>query len=256
MTGSHVDCDEFSLAIGFGKLWDCSSGKCSASIFVEGATGRYTSTNDFPTGRVSGSGDSRALGLGLSLRMDGNGSENGHFYGEGSVHGGRIKHDFSSSDIVNGMGVRASYSSTAAYYGVHGGIGYVLEVGDAVSLDAYGKYIWIRKAAKDVSISTGETVRFKNADSQRLLTGLRLSRRINPTVTVYMGGACSYELAGKIRAETGGLNIDAPSLRGASAIAEIGICKTWNSNVLSFAVHGYAGKRRGADASLSFERKF
>jgi hypothetical protein len=256
LSGSHVDCNEFSAIVGLGKLWECSHGQCSASAFAEGALGTYESSNTFPTGNVKGSGDTRSLGGGILGRIDGIESASGHFYGEGSAHGGRIKHDFLSNDIVDMRGIKAAYASTATYFGAHGGIGYIREVGDSASIDVYGKFIWVRRFGNSVTVSTGETVALKNSDSQRLLTGLRLLHTISNGATLFLGGACNYEFAGKVNATLEGMNLDSPSLRGASAIAEAGIRGDWDGNTLSLGISGYAGKRRGASAHFSFERMF
>ncbi|MDR1433302.1 MAG: glycosyltransferase [Puniceicoccales bacterium] len=255
-TGSHVDCNEFSALVGLGKTFEVSCGDITSALFLEGGIGRYKSENSFPAGDVSGKGDSWCLGGGIFSRLDGNGSDSGHFYGEWSAHVGKIKHDFSSPDVVNAAGTEAEYSSDGIYFGAHGGGGYVYEISDGVHLDAYAKYIWTRKFGNDVTISTGETVKFKNADSSRLLSGLRLSRSINSTTIAYIGGACDYEFAGKANATVSGMNIDAPSLRGASAVAEIGISADWDNVSADIGVRGYLGKRRGLSAFLALKRTF
>jgi hypothetical protein len=62
------------------------------------------------------------------------------------------------------------------------------------------------------NVDTGETVRFRNADFSRLLAGVRMFHTINPSTVVYGGGACVYELAGKVEATANAVNINSPSL--------------------------------------------
>ncbi|MDR2628969.1 MAG: autotransporter domain-containing protein, partial [Puniceicoccales bacterium] len=255
-SGSHVDCKNFSVTIGVGKTSPVVHGELTSAIFAEGVSGCYKSFNSFLTDDVDGKGDSRCLGGGVFARLDGNGSENGHFYGEGSAHGGKIKHDFSSDDMVDFMGTRTEYSSKSTYFGIHGGGGYIRKIGHGVLLDTYAKYVWARKNGKDIILSTGETVDFKNVDSKRLLSGLKLSRPIGSSTAAYIGGACHYEFDGKVNGSIAGLDIDTPSLRGASAMIELGISGNYNSFSFDLGTHGFLGKRRGIDAFFDIKRTF
>jgi hypothetical protein len=254
--GSHVDFRDFSAVIGAGKGFELSRVKLTSVIFAEGGAGRYKSFNSFSTGDVKGRGDVRGLGGGIFARLDGNGSGNGHLYGEGSAHGGKIKHDFSTNDMADFRGVRAKYSSESTYFGFHGGGGYIYEIGNGIFLDAYAKYIWTQKNGKDVILSTGETVRLEDVNSKRLLSGLKLSRKTSSGTALYIGGACHYEFGGEVNGSINGLNIDASSLRGASAVMELGITGNWNSLSFDFGTHGYLGKRRGFDAFLDIKYMF
>jgi hypothetical protein len=234
ISGFHLDLGAFSVFIGAGKAFELPHGELTFAVFAEGETGHYKSFNSFSTGDVNGKGDSWCLGGSIFARLDGNGSGNGHFYGEGSIHEGRIKHDFSTNDMADFLGVKAAYSSRNTYFGVHGGGGYIHEIGDGIFLDAYAKYIWARRNGKDALLSTGETVDFKNVDSKRLLSGLKLLRKISPDTAAHIGGACHYEFDGEVNGSIAGIDIDAPSIHGASAMVELGITGNWNGFSFDF----------------------
>jgi hypothetical protein len=205
---------------------------------------------------MEGKGDSRCLGVGIFTRLDGNGTDSGRLYSELSAHVGKVKHNFSSDDLVDSIGTRAKYSLRGTYFGFHGGVGYIRKISDSAALDAYGKFIWTRKIGGNATVSTGETVHFGDVDSERILAGLTLSRTINTGIAVRLGGACSCELAGKADAAINGLSVEAPSLRGASAVFEIGLSGKWSGFKIDVSAHGYLGKRRGLDAFLSVKHTF
>jgi glycosyltransferase involved in cell wall biosynthesis len=255
-SGSRVNLRDFSALIGAGKAFESPHVKLTSAIFVEGGAGHYKSFNSFPTGEVKGRGDSWCFGGGIFAHLDVNIWEKGHLYGEGSAHGGRIKHDFSTNDMADFLGVKAAYSLRSTYFGCHGGGGYIHEIGEGIFLDAYAKYIWTRKNGKDAPLSTGETVNLKDVDSKRLLSGLKLSRTLSPGTAMYIGGAYHYEFDGEANGSIAGMDIDAPSLHGASAMVELGITGNWNSFSFDLGTHGYLGKRGGFDAFLDIKWPF
>jgi hypothetical protein len=256
-SGSHVDVNEFAALIGYGKKFEMSVGKFTAAAFCEGVFGSYKTHNTFAgIGDVTGSGDTKGFGGGIFCRLDFNGSEKGHFYGEGTAHIGKINYSFGSSDMVDAAGRKASYSSEDPYYGLHGSLGYIGKISDNAHWDLYGKCLLMHKEGKISTLSTGEKIVFKDASSQRVIAGLKLARFVSDTTKIYVGGAHSYEFAGKINAQIQGLDVETPSLRGSTEILEVGIANKWSDNFVDFAIQGYAGKRSGISAAIYLEHSF
>jgi hypothetical protein len=93
---------------------------------------------------VNGKGDSWCCEGDIFAHFDGDGSANVHFYGERSAHGGSIKHDISSNEMVGSGDSRVEYSSRDTYFGLHSGGIDIHEICDEIFLDAYAKYVWTR----------------------------------------------------------------------------------------------------------------
>jgi hypothetical protein len=77
--------------------------------------------------------------------------------------------------------------------------------------------------------------------------------------TISYGLAYEYELAGKQQAAASGYAVDAPSLRGCSAIASIGLnYKERPDSRFSMGINlnGYAGKRQGIGFNVDFKWLF
>jgi outer membrane autotransporter protein len=150
-------------------------------------------------------------------------------------------------------------NSASTYYGLHAGLGYVWQFTDNASLDLYGKYFWTRQNGDSVHLSTGEPVKFKDADSSRVRFGGRLAYAINDAVSPYVGAAWEHEFDGRAKAATNGFDIAAPSLRGDTGIGELGLTLKPSKDLpLSFdlGVQGYAGKREGVTGSLQARFEF
>ncbi len=180
-------------------------------------------------------------------------------YIEASARAGKVHNDYSSSDLRDASGRKAAYDSSSAYYGAHLGGGYVWNITDTASLDLYGKYFFTRQEGDSVSLSTGESVTFKDADSHRLRGGARLTFDLNEYVKPYVGAAYEHEFDGKARATVNGYGIGAPDLKGSTGIGEVGLSVTPSQNVpLSFdlGVQGYTGKREGVTGSLQIKFEF
>ena len=157
------------------------------------------------------------------------------------------------------LGRKADYDSNSAYYGFHAGAGYIWNITDKASLDLYGKYFWTRVTGDSVTLSTGDPVKFKDADSSRLRGGARFAYAVNEYLSPYIGAAYEHEFDGKARATTNGFDIAAPSLRGGTGIGELGLTlKPSKTLPLSFdlGVQGYVGKREGVTGSLQIRYEF
>ena len=75
----------------------------------------------------------------------------------------------------------------------------------------------------------------------------------------YAGLAWEKEYKGDARGSVKQFAIDAPSLKGNTAIAELGISFVPENNKklsLDFGVKGYAGQRKGASANAEISYRF
>ena len=249
-TGSHVDMKGFSLVTGLAWGADIAPGHLTLGAFFEYGDGNYDTSNSFATSAsVKGSGDADHKGGGVLGRLDFKGGG----YAEASLRAGRVDNDYKSRNLTDAMGRAARYDGDAAYYGAHLGGGYLWSINQKSSLDLYGKYFWTRQNGDNVTLNTGDKVKFKDADSSRLRLGARFNHAVNETVAAYAGLAWEHEFDGKAKASAYGYSIDAPELKGDTGIGEVGIAfkpsKTLPLSV-DLGVQGYFGQREGVTGSL------
>lgn len=259
-TGSHVDANAFSLLAGLARGADQPAGRLTTGFFFEYGNGSYDTYNSFANAAsVRGGGDTRYRGGGLLGRMDYAHDGQGRFYAEASARLGRLKNDYAAIDLLDAAGRAAAYDSSALYYGLHLGAGYVRDLADGASLALYGKYFWTRQEGDSLRLSSGESIRFDDVDSSRLRLGLRYARALSERTRFYVGAAWEHEFDGKARATTNGYAIDAPSLKGDTGIGELGLTFAPSKHApLTFelGVQGYTGRREGATGSLQIKLRF
>ena len=248
-SGSHADLDSVSLIAGLSWGMNAAAGRVTLGAFIEYGDGSYDTYNSFAdAASVHGKGDLRHTGGGVLGRFD---LDNGA-YVEGSVRGGALSNKFRSSDL-------GRYKTDSAYYGAHAGAGYVLPIDAASSVDVYGKYFWTRVEGDSATLTTGDPVKFKDADSSRLRLGARYRFAVNDTVTPYAGLAWEHEFDAKVKGAAYGYAIDRPSLDGDTGIGEVGVTvKPSRAMPLSVdvGVQGYTGKRDGWTGSLLLRYAF
>ncbi|MDR0563761.1 MAG: autotransporter-associated beta strand repeat-containing protein [Azoarcus sp.] len=270
-TGSHVDVDGFSLMAGlsWGKT-TLSAGRVTLGAFLEYGKGNYDTYNSFSNAaKVHGKGDLKQYGAGILGRFDAAASQTGNWYAEASLRAGRIDNDYGSSDLRDSQGRKAEYSAESAYASVHLGTGYVWKLTEKSTFDLYGKAFWTRQEGDSVRLSTGEEVKFEDADSMRLRLGGRLSYThtlndrfayalLSDRLTPYVGLAWEHEFDGKAKAKTNGYNIDSPNLKGNTGVAEIGFVLNSATLPLSLdlGVQGYGGQRKGVTGSVRMKFEF
>jgi outer membrane autotransporter protein len=259
-SGSHVDMSGMSLMIGLALGHEIESGHLTAGAFFEYGSGSYDTYNSFANaGSVHGDGDIYHAGGGILGRLDFSGNGHGRFYGDVSFRAGRLHNKYFNGDLVDPWGLPARYDSSASYYGFHAGAGYVWNISDSVSLDTFAKYFFTRQGGDTVALSTGDIVKFEDADSSRLRLGGRFSYAVNVHVSPYVSFALEHEFIGEARACTNGFAITAPSLRGNTGIGELGLALNPSETLpLTFdiGVQGYVGKRRGMTGSMQIRFPF
>jgi hypothetical protein len=256
-TGSHVDVDGFSLLAGLGFGAQLSPGRVTLGAFFEYGQGEYNTHNSFASGSVRGSGDTEYIGGGLLGRFDFADTGPGHFYAEATGRMGSVTADYSSSQLTDARGIKASYETESLYYGLHLGTGYIWNINKAASLDVYGKYLWTHQDGDSIRLSTGDPVKFDDVDSHRLRGGGRFAYAINEYISPYIGAAYEHEFDGKAKASTYGFAIDAPDMTGGTGIGEIGLTvKTGSVVSLDIGAQGYTGTREGVTGTLQLKIEF
>jgi outer membrane autotransporter protein len=259
-TGSHADVDGYSLMAGLSWGKALSAGRVTLGGFFEYGNGNYDTYNSFATAaKVRGKGDLKQYGAGILGRFDAAASKTGNWYAEASARAGKIDNDYSSADLRDSQGRKAKYSAESAYASAHLGAGYVWKLTEQSALDLYGKAFWTRQEGDSVRLSTGEEVKFEDADSARVRLGGRFSYAVNDRLTHYAGLAWEHEFDGKAKAKTNGYDIDAPKLKGDTGAAELGlVLKPGAASPLSLelGVQGYAGRREGVTGSVRVKYEF
>jgi outer membrane autotransporter protein len=259
-TGSHVDMHSFSLMTGLAYGTTLKPGRLTGGAFFEYGTGSYDTYNSFSNAAsVDGDGDAWYIGGGVLARMDFVKTGPGSFYLEATGRAGKIHNEYESSDLRDYNGRKAEYDSSTPYYGLHFGAGYVWNIMEDMSFDAYAKYFWTHQEGDSVHLETGDPVKFKDVDSQRLRLGGRFTYAINEYFSPYIGAAWEHEFDGKARASAYGDPLDAPDLKGDTGIGELGLSLRAPLAVPLFfdlGVQGYTGKREGVTGSLQFRIEF
>ncbi|MDR2893110.1 MAG: autotransporter outer membrane beta-barrel domain-containing protein [Deltaproteobacteria bacterium] len=287
-TGSHVDMNSVSMLTGLAYGLDTAPGRLTLGAFFEYGSGNYDTHNSFSNAAsVDGDGDTRYMGGGVLGRMDfavggadrpqqtgqiasgpTGSSPRSVIYVEASARMGRMHNNYNTSDLQDGIGQSVGgYDSSSLYYGLHIGTGYIRNLTEKASFDLYGKYFWTRQEGDSITLATGDPVKFKAADSQRLRFGGRFAYTVNEYLSPYIGAAYEHEFDGKARANTYGYSIDAPSLRGDTGIGEIGLpVKPFTGNAdgtgsalpfsFELGLQGYTGKREGVTGNLQLRFEF
>ncbi|MDR1242432.1 MAG: autotransporter-associated beta strand repeat-containing protein, partial [Deltaproteobacteria bacterium] len=260
-TGSHVDVSGMSLLAGLAFGNDIARGRLTFGAFFEGGWGNYDSHNSFSNAAsVGGKGDTSYHGGGVLGRYELTQGALSGLYFDASARMGRAETDFRSGDIqYNGW--KADFESSALYYGLHGGLGYVWMIpglDGKGSLDLSAKLLWTRQEGDSLTVYQ-DRLRFKDADSLRTRLGGRFAYSVNEYVSPYLGAYWEHEFDGKLRASVNGQSLSSPSLRGDTGMGELGLSlKPSQSLPLSFdlGVQGYMGKREGVTGSLQIKFEF
>ncbi|MDR1036321.1 MAG: S8 family serine peptidase [Deltaproteobacteria bacterium] len=259
-TGSSVDMSSLTAVAGLALGADTPAGKLTVGAFLEYGSGSYDTYNSFANAApVHGTGDVSHAGGGFLARMDFAGTGPGRSYAELSGRAGRVRNKFGAGDLRDHLGRAAGYESSAAYHGFHAGLGHVRNLTAKTALDVYARYFWTRQEGTSLALSTGDPVRFDDADSSRIRLGGRVSVAPDDRATLYLGAAWEREFDGKARAWAGGFPVDAPSLRGGTGVVELGLVLRPSPSAplsLELGVQGHAGGRRGIAGGLQIGFEF
>jgi hypothetical protein len=245
-SGSHVDLNGASLIAGVAKRTDFGL----LGGFFEAGEGSYNSVNTFSNAAsVKGSGKARYTGLGLLGRYDLNQS----LYLDSTLRAGRAGLNFASKNWCDEQGQCADYSSSVAYYGASLAIGYVQPITDKTSVDMRSGVEWAHQKGTTTHIGN-DPYSFAATDSKRWVNGVRISHDVLDNLAAYGGVSYEYEFDGKANGSVHGMQLGAPTLKGGTTVAEVGVRATHkiDNNVLSLDVglQGYEGQRSGFGGQL------
>lgn len=248
-TGSHVDVAGYNMNLGFVKKLNNNAGKFVYAPVIEYGRGNYDSYLDNGT---HGEGDAHYWGAGLIAKQV---NEDGLYY-EGSLRAGRTSIDYKSA-VAGGI----SYDSDATYYAAHAGLGKIVTINDADSIDYYGKLFYNRMQGDKVTVGSCATYDFDATTSLRTNLGARYNHKMDAKNIFYAGLAWQHEFDGEANAivttNLGSGSTPAPSIKGDTGIMELG----WNSNTsdkleLDLRVNGSVGKEKGLGFTMKFDFKF
>lgn len=235
-SGSHVDVKSLNVVAGAAKNF---------------GGGSYDSYNDFNIIDVRGDGNFRYYGAGLGARFE----LPSELYTDGSIRLGRIKTDY-QSDIPAAS--KAKYSASRNYYGAHAGLGKVIGFEGASSLDIYSKIFYLTLGKRDVEV-VGDRIELKKSTSLRVKAGAKYSKKVSENLAIYAGAAFERELMGEAKGynKTYDAPIQSPSIKGNSAIAELGMSFDVSEGLnLDLKAEGMLGKKRGGGLGIELEYKF
>lgn len=247
-SGSYVNTKNFNANIGFAKEVDNKNGKLMFGPMLEYGRGNYDSHLDDGT---TGEGTAQNYGVGFMARQN---NHNGTYY-EGSIRFGKTTSNYDSKNLWAGHNV--NYDNSANYWGIHAGIGKVQRLNDKNTIDYYAKLFHTNVGGSTVAVD-GSNVDFSSTKSTRSLIGARFTHKTSDVRSIYAGLAWQQEYAGDAHATIGGFETPSPSIKGASAMAELGILVAPNQSPISFdlGVKGWAGKQQGYSFNAKMNWKF
>lgn len=271
-TGSHADVDGFNMAVGLATGFDLADKHpVTLGAFFEYGRGTYDTYNSFATyASVHGDGDTHYTGGGILGRIDFAGTglglvnklEDGQadgLYAEASFRAGHIDSDFDTDDLLGSYGEDSKYDSGADYYGLHGGIGYVMNFDERNSVDVYGRYLWTKIDSETVDVGR-DRLHFDEAESSRQRIGTRYTMIYNDQLKPYVGVAYEHEFDGEVAAHAYGLKLDKPSLEGDTGVFEAGVSMKSLSTVKALSVdvngQGFIGRREGGGGGIKIKYQF
>lgn len=229
-----------------------------AGIALEYGRSNYDTYNKFEGANVNGNGHSYNYGGSIfgKYTYDLN---IGQLYADGAFRFGRTRTQFKSHDIITGGGSSVKYNSDANYVGGLVGTGFIYTLDNKSNLDTSIHYLYDQLRSDSVVID-GDKVNFKRATSSRIQLKEQYNYKLNNLTTLYVGGLYEYEFNSKAHANTAGISIDAPSVKGSTGGLELGVKATPfvnNKNLtLGMGLKGYVGKRKGGSLSLSASYDF
>ena len=240
-TGSYVDMKGWNLGLGWARENAVQAGSLTFGPFIEYGRGSYDSYLDDGT---HGSGKTSFFGAGVMAKL-----ETGSHWIDGSLRVGRTKSDYTGL---------ATYDTTSTYYGVQVGVGKDFHVNETDTVGAYVRYAYSHTAGTSAHLSSGETYDFDAVNSHRLRIGTRYTHGMADFAQFYAGLAWEYEFDGDARATSQGDSAPSPSLKGNSALLELGYRFAPQGSRMSYDLNltGWQGKRQGITGGASVKWAF
>ena len=245
-TGSYVDSKGWAINVGMARELTYKKSVLTIAPLIEYGRSTYDSYLDSGT---HGSGKQQFLGVGAIVRQDFTKGP----YVEGSLRAGRMKGDYNSGDM------NASYDTASNYFGLHLGVGKIVNLDKKNKLDIYGKLFYTKQAGDDVKLSTGAVYNFEAIDSVRTRLGARWTAELAKNSNLYVGLVWDHEFDSKARATYKGFSTPTPSMKGDSCLLELGWqVKPKETSPLSINLNltGWCGKQKGVQFGAGFEWGF
>jgi len=241
-TGSYVEIKGWNLGVGWARENAVPAGTLTFGPFLEYGRGSYDSYLDDGT---HGDGTSSYIGAGVVAEL----AMRGGIRVDGTLRAGRTKSDYTGL---------ASYDTSNAYYGIQVGAGKDFRVSEAAAVNAYVRYAYTHTAGASAHLSTGETYEFDAVNSHRVRLGTRWTYGDTAHTQLYAGLAWEYEFDGVAHASYQGDRTPSPSLKGGSALLELGYRFAPKSSRVRYDLHlnGWQGKREGITGGVSVKWMF
>jgi len=258
-TGSYVDVEGVLAMAGFSNDWSFSTGDFVLGAFVTHGNGNFKARGESYGDAYSAHGDSSFTGAGLMGRFEFRGSDRGYPYLEASLQGGKSRLNFHSRDLTDADEQEARFRLDTPYFAAHVGGGYIWKLANSGKFETYLNYLTVRRNSDEVTLNTGDPIKFSAVTSQRARLGVRRTWLVAKRWQPFVGLAVEEEFSGKAKATTHDEDIDAPEIKGTNGVAEVGLRVAATEDealTLNVALHGYAGKRRGVAGMFRGEYRF
>lgn len=246
-TGSHVDTRTWNAIIALGHKNEKEKCSFEYGAFFEYGRGNYTTYN----GDQRGDGSTYYTGGGLLAKWQ----KKDGVYVEGSLRAGNV-HDDAKNVLRDAMGNPYSYETDAPYWGVHVGVGKVIQLNESSELDVYGKFFHNHRNSVSFDAGGHYDLDAVNSDVLRLGTRYVMKRE---KWNFYGGLAYEQEFSGKAEGTADGRAIRGADTSGGSLRAELGAVlnpKKDGPITLDFNLSGFAGKKRGLTGGVAVTFNF
>lgn len=246
-TGSHVDTRTWNAIIALGHKNEKEKCSFEYGAFFEYGRGNYTTYN----GDQRGDGSTYYTGGGLLAKWQ----KKDGIYVEGSLRAGNV-HDDAKNVLRDAMGNPYSYETDAPYWGVHVGVGKVIQLNESSELDVYGKFFHNHRNSVSFDAGGHYDLDAVNSDVLRLGTRYVMKRE---KWNFYGGLAYEQEFSGKAEGTADGMAIRGADTSGGSLRAELGAVlnpKKDGPITLDFNLSGFAGKKRGLTGGVAVTFNF
>ena len=238
---SSANVKGFSLLAGLAKHRSMYTNNLIYGAFFEYGNAEIKTHNTFETeADINTISDSEYYGGGLIARLE---NPMG-FYGEASLRLGGSELNHTSDEYHTNTGTSISHDKTTLYYGAHATVGYGFDFLKIASLDIYAKYLWTHQNDDVVNI-LNDSFKFESMNSNRLRAGFRYSIATEYIVP-FIGAAWEQEFSGTAESSLYGVALHAPSLKGGTAIIDVGLRASIKSYLtIEAGIEGYLGIREG-----------
>ena len=245
-TESDITTRGMSLVTGLAHRRESTRTNVLVGAFFEMGFANLSTDRAIENTTISGSGDADYSGGGLFARVGITHGLMRGLYVEASGRVGEASTSWHSANLLDNLDRPAAYDLAMPYCGGHVGLGYALPINEKWAADFFSKYLFLYQDGCDTTIN-GEKFRFDSVNSARLRCGARVTGRVLPTASVYLGAAWEHEFRGKADATSLSSSIAIPStsMQGDSAVFELGMRVQPKSVPVQFdcAIEGAAGTR-------------